>query len=122
MFAVRKKAQNISNLDVFLCDGISIDGVLSFETSAIIEGSFKGNIIKGEYLRIEPQSKVTGNICVDYLVVSGCVEGNIKAKKGVEIKASAKIYGDIESPECTLVKGAVFAGKLNPDSARHVNI
>ncbi len=110
MFGVRKKAQDISNIDVFLCDGICIEGVLSFESSAVIEGNFRGNIVKGEYLTVGRRSEVTGNISVDYLVVSGCVRGNIKAEKGVEIKASARVYGDIETPEFTLVKGAVFAG------------
>lgn len=113
MFGRKNKRLSSDVVDVFLCRGITIEGDLSYESSAVIEGNFNGNIIKGRYLTAAENSHITGNIQVDHLVIYGCVTGNISAAKSVNVEKTAQIYGDIETPELHLVKGAVFTGKFN---------
>ncbi|MFO7812515.1 MAG: polymer-forming cytoskeletal protein [Pelovirga sp.] len=112
MFSCNNKRSSSDVVDVYISRGITIEGNLSFNLSAIIEGNFNGNIKKGRYLTAAENSHITGNIQVDYIVICGCVTGNINAAKSVNVKKTAKIYGDIETPELNLAKGAVFTGKF----------
>ncbi len=112
MFGHKNKRSPSDVIDVYICSGIAIEGDLSYESSAIIEGNFNGNIKKGRYLTAAENSHITGNIQVDHMVICGCVTGNINAAKSVNVKKTAKIYGDIETPELNLAKGAVFTGKF----------
>ncbi len=119
MFRRKNKKSSSDGIDVFICNGISIEGDLSYESSAVIEGNFNGNIRKGRYLTAAENSHIAGNIQVDHLEICGCITGNITAAKSVNVRKTAKIFGDIETPELNLAKGAVFTGKLNMLSRPH---
>jgi cytoskeletal protein CcmA (bactofilin family) len=43
-------------------------------------------------------------------VVHGEVQGNIRAKSLVELEATARVFGTIETPALIVKKGAMFEG------------
>jgi len=45
------------------------------------------------------------------------VNGNIQAKTGVEIRGTAKVRGDLETPSLVIEKGAFFQGASRMDPA-----
>ena len=44
------------------------------------------------------------------VVISGTVQGNVYAKKNLEILAPAKVYGNILTPRLTIQEGVIFDG------------
>ncbi len=107
----KKKKTAGKQIDVFICEGVEMSGDLSYGTSAVVDGVFQGNILNGRQLTVGTKGHITGDIQVGHLIIAGQVNGNINAEKRVDIKETAQIFGDIDTPELHIAEGAVFSGK-----------
>lgn len=107
----KKKKTACKHIDAFICEGVAISGDLYYDLSAVVDGDFRGNIFNGRLLTVGNKGHITGDIHVEHLIIAGRVNGNIKAKKRVDIKETAQIFGDIETPELHIAEGAVFSGR-----------
>ena len=109
-----------SDLNAFLGKGCEYDGKLTFEGSVRIDGKFAGEIFSNDILLVGEGAVVKAEIDVGTIIVSGVVEGNITAKKMVELKAPAFVKGTITTPAITIEQGVVFEGscKMEERSGR----
>lgn len=85
-------------------------GKLAFEGAVRIDGHFEGEISTNDVLLIGPTAQVRAELKVGSIVIHGFVEGNITAKESVEIKAPARVRGNIASPNLTIERGVRFDG------------
>ncbi len=94
-----------------------IKGTIKFGQSMRVDGSFDGELISdnGE-LVVGTTGKVKATIKVRSAVVEGRVEGNIKASDKVQLKQSARIFGDVQAKTLIVEEGVVFVGKCNVNS------
>lgn len=109
-----------ADLNAFLGKGCEYDGKLTFEGSVRIDGKFAGEIFSNDILLVGEGAVVKAEIDVGTIIVSGTVEGNITAKKMVELKAPAFVKGTITTPALTIEQGVVFEGssKMEERSGR----
>ena len=87
-----------------------VNGKLRFEGAVQIDGTFNGSITTNDLLIIGERAKIGADINCGSAIVSGEVTGNIKARDAVELRAHARVKGDITSPTLAVDKGAVFDG------------
>jgi cytoskeletal protein CcmA (bactofilin family) len=87
------------------------NGIMRFQDSLKIDGTFSGEIISSGFLYIEQGASVTANIRVGSVVVGGTVHGNIEATEKLEMLASGKVYGNIRTAKLKIADGVVFEGK-----------
>lgn len=90
--------------------GSDFEGKLTFQGSVHIDGKFSGEIRTTDDLNIGQAAKVSAEIFVGSVVVHGEVQGNIHAKNVVELEATARVFGTIETPALIVKKGAMFEG------------
>ena len=109
-----------ADLNAFLGKGCEYDGKLTFEGSVRIDGKFAGEIFSNDILLVGESAIVKAEIDVGTIIVSGVVEGNITAKKMVELKAPAFVKGSITTPALMIEQGVVFEGaaKMEERSGR----
>ena len=88
-------------------------GKLAFEGAVRIDGHFEGEISTSDILLIGPTAQVRAELKVGSVVIHGFVEGNIVAKESVEIKAPARVRGNIVSPNLTIERGVRFDGSCH---------
>ncbi len=74
-----------------------------------VDGVFDGIINSDKEITVGQNGCVKGEIVTDRLVIHGTVEGNVNANK-VEIKASGKVSGTIESLELLIESKGIFEG------------
>jgi cytoskeletal protein CcmA (bactofilin family) len=55
-------------------------------------------------------AKISAEIDIGTIIISGEVKGNIRAKNSVEIRSPGRIYGNIQTPSLTIEKGVIFEG------------
>jgi cytoskeletal protein CcmA (bactofilin family) len=91
--------------------GSEFEGKLTFQGSVHIDGKFSGEIRTSDDLNIGQAAKVSAEIHVGSIVVHGEVQGNIHAKNLVELEATAKVFGMVETPALIVKKGAIFEGQ-----------
>lgn len=90
------------------------EGSIRFQGTLRIDGAVIGNIHSksggGSLLIINQQASVTGDIVTDSVLISGRVEGNVRAKNRVEIFRSGYLKGDIHTADIMIEGGAEFEG------------
>lgn len=93
--------------------GIRIKGELSGTGDLVIEGTVEGRVQLDNHLIIESSGAVSAQIDVERLTVLGRAAGDIEARTKVELKASARVEGDIRAPSVVLEDGAAFRGTIH---------
>lgn len=90
--------------------GSEFEGKLTFEGTVRIDGKLSGEIFSEDVLVIGEGATVSAEIDVGVIIVEGNVNGNIRAKRAVELHAPARVRGNIETPSLYIDKGVVFEG------------
>ena len=95
---------------------LKFKGELSADENLLIKGRIEGTINHSSSLTVGDGGHIKADVAAEYIVVEGRVEGDLKGSKCVKIRESAKIDGNIVSPNVSLVEGATFNGKIDMDS------
>lgn len=78
-----------------------------------VDGRFEGKYLQADQLYIGPTGKVKTNINAVSIIVEGLIIGNINASNRVLLMPTAKIYGDIKTPELIIQNGVILEGRCN---------
>jgi len=97
-------------VETVFSEATSFDGLLKFDTSIRIEGSFKGKIVSKGYLIIGEKARVRADIKANSIVIAGEVKGNVEARERLEMLPSGKLYGNIKTKKLKMADGVVFEG------------
>lgn len=76
-----------------------------------IDGRFEGKNLQAEQLYVGPDGKIRTNINALSVIVEGLIIGNINASNRVLLMPTAKIYGDIKTPELIIQNGVILEGR-----------
>lgn len=76
-----------------------------------IDGRFEGRYLQADQLYIGPTGKIKTNINAVSVIIEGLVIGNINASNRVLLMPTAKIYGDIKTPELIIQNGVILEGR-----------
>lgn len=91
--------------------GCEFEGKLCFHGTVRIGGTFRGEIFTADTLIISEGARVHGQIEAGTVIISGEVNGSIRAKHRVEIHRPAVFKGDILTPSLSVDEGVIFEGQ-----------
>jgi cytoskeletal protein CcmA (bactofilin family) len=106
-----------AEITTLLGRGAAFDGRLRFEGTVRIDGRFKGEVSSGDTLVVGEGAHVEAKIEVGEIIIRGTVVGDIKATRLIEIQASGRVKGDLNTPTLQVEKGAIFDGRSIMESA-----
>lgn len=86
-------------------------GNFSINGSLRIDGRFEGKSLKADQLYIGSEGKIKTSIEAVSVIVEGLIMGNINATSRVLLMPTAKVYGDIRTPELIIQNGVLLEGK-----------
>jgi cytoskeletal protein CcmA (bactofilin family) len=89
----------------------SFEGRLSVKGNLRIDGRFEGESLRVEQITIGPSGRVKSNIFASSVVIEGIVIGNITATHRILLFPTARVLGDIKTPELIMQDGVVVEGK-----------
>jgi|SRR5579883_1945928 len=99
-----------NEINTLLGKGTSFEGKLTFEGTVRIDGKLAGEVFSDDILVVGEGAEVKAKIDIGTLIVEGVIEGNIRASKLVELRAPARVRGNIETPQLIIEKGVLFEG------------
>lgn len=104
----------------YLDKGSKINGKVSFEGPARIDGEVDGEISAKDSVAIGESAVVTAQIKASSVIVAGKVSGDISATQRIEIRPSAKVIGNLSAPVLVVHEGALFEGhcSMQPEGVR----
>ena len=102
-----------------LKNGTVINGDLTSESDARIDGIVNGNInVKGKVI-IGSTGKVIGDITCSFCDIEGSVTGKLNIKNSLTLKSTANYTGEISTGKLVIEPGAVFNGSCKMDLNKH---
>ena len=121
MFKRRRKPAGSNGLTAFIDEGSEIEGRYTFSGTVMLNGRFKGEISTTDTLIIGDKGVINGEIRAGQVLVSGEVVGNVSAAERIELKRTARVFGDVEAPVVVVEEGVLFEGhcrmtKVNPNT------
>jgi cytoskeletal protein CcmA (bactofilin family) len=90
--------------------GCEFEGKLCFQGTVRIGGTFRGEIYTPDTLIVGEGARVYGQIEAGTVIISGEVNGTVRAKNRVEIHQPAIFRGDILTPSLSVDEGVIFEG------------
>ena len=112
MFWHRKRALSAQrgDLTAFIDEGSEIEGKYTFSGTVMLNGKFQGEIASTDTLIIGERGVVNATIRAGTVVINGELVGNVQATERVELKGSARVFGDVEAPVIVVEEGVLFEG------------
>ena len=93
-----------------LDSGSKISGKLFFDGPVRIDGQVDGEIRANDSVVIGEGAIVTAPLKGASVVIAGKVSGDIQASKRIEIRPTAKVFGNLTTPVLVVHDGALFEG------------
>ncbi len=87
------------------------EGRFAVKGSLRIDGKFEGEALLVDQLQIGPKAKVKTDIYATSVVVEGIIIGNINATKRVLLLSTARVLGDLKTPELIIQDGVILEGR-----------
>lgn len=87
-----------------------MEGRYTFRGTVMLNGKFKGEISSDDTLIIGERAVVNADVRAGRVQVSGEVTGNLRATERVDLRRTARVYGDVEAPVVVVEEGVVFEG------------
>jgi cytoskeletal protein CcmA (bactofilin family) len=121
MFKRKRKPVGRNGLTAFIDEGSEIEGRYTFSGTVMLNGRFKGEISTTDTLIIGDKGVMNGDVRAGQVLISGEVVGNVSAVERVELKRTARVFGDVEAPVVVVEEGVLFEGhcrmtKANPNT------
>jgi cytoskeletal protein CcmA (bactofilin family) len=96
-------------LKLVLGESSKITGDIETLGTMIVDGTIIGHV-SGEKVIIGEKAYVKGNIDAKNVIVGGKIEGDLKGKERVELRAAGQVFGDIFTSRLSIAEGATFHG------------
>ena len=93
--------------------GMKIVGDCSSDGTIRVEGRVEGSVSAGKSVVVGREGEVIGDIRTQDAIVAGSVNGSVVAESRVELQATCRIKGDIQSRRVKLDEGGQVDGRLH---------
>jgi cytoskeletal protein CcmA (bactofilin family) len=110
-----------SDLTAFIDEGSEIEGKYTFSGTVMLNGKFKGEISSNDTLIIGEKGVINAQIRAGVVLISGEVVGNVLGLERVELRGSARVFGDVEAPVVVVEEGVLFEGHCRMTKSRPVD-
>jgi cytoskeletal protein CcmA (bactofilin family) len=98
------------HVQTHLNQGSRVEGKLAVEGSVQIDGQVEGEIQVQDSVTVGETAVISAQINATTIIVKGKVNGDLTARKRVELRAPAKLIGNIVTPSLVIQEGVVFEG------------
>ncbi len=114
-----KLSEKRTDIMAFIDEGSEIEGKYTFSGTGtiLLNGKVRGEIVTTDALIVGEKAVVNATIRGESVVIKGEVVGNIHATVRVELKGSARVFGDLEAPVVVVDEGVLFRGQCRMPTA-----
>jgi cytoskeletal protein CcmA (bactofilin family) len=107
----KEPSRGSSDLTAFIDEGSEIEGKYNFSGTVMLNGKFSGEIVSNDSLIIGEKGVVNATVRAGVVLINGEVIGNVFATERVELRGTARVYGDVEAPVIVVEEGVRFEGR-----------
>ena len=90
-----------------------ITGTISGPGDLELDGELTGDVSVAGLLVVGEKGSVQGKVTAGNMVLAGCVRGRVTARERVEVRASARMEGNIVCQKIAIAEGAYLDGEVH---------
>ena len=109
-------SKKADRLKLLLGENSKITGDVESPGTVFVEGCIIGNVLGGKVI-LSDKAYVRGDIAANSIIVGGKIDGHLKGKERVELKATGQVFGDIMTIRLSISEGAIFNGTAHMEEA-----
>jgi len=118
----KEPSRSSSDLTAFIDEGSEIEGKYTFNGTVMLNGKFSGEINSSDSLIIGEKGVVNATVRAGVVLINGEVIGNVFATERVELRGTARVYGDVEAPVIVVDEGVLFEGHCKNTKGRSADV
>jgi cytoskeletal protein CcmA (bactofilin family) len=99
-----------TEINAFLGKDTEFEGKFSFTGMVRVDGRLSGEIFSNGTLVVGESAVIKAQIHVGDVIINGEVQGNIFAEDRIEVNATGRLFGNIETPKLIIEDGVIFEG------------
>jgi cytoskeletal protein CcmA (bactofilin family) len=104
--------------ETIIAQGVKVEGDFHSQGDVVIDGEVSGSVETAQALRVGDRAIIRANVSAANAVIAGTVEGNLRVSGMLEILASARVEGDVETQTISIAPGATMNGRLSMTSGK----
>jgi cytoskeletal protein CcmA (bactofilin family) len=93
-----------------LAEGAVFEGLLVLPGPARIEGRVCGEVLAAGDVWIGPSGVVEAHLDGNVVVIEGCVDGDVRARSRIELRAGGRVRGRLSAPSLCMAEGSIVDG------------
>ncbi len=101
-----------SSAETIIAQGVKVEGDFQSNGNVSIDGEISGSISTAQALHVGESAVIHANVTAQSAVVAGVIVGNVLATDRLELLATSRIDGDIQTNNLTIASGAQVNGKI----------
>lgn len=90
---------------------VKVNGNFTGAGDIIVEGSVSGTLKTAKSLHVGEAAKIKADVTAENVFVAGEIRGNVVCRGRLELKATAKLIGNVEAQSLAVESGAVLHGR-----------
>jgi cytoskeletal protein CcmA (bactofilin family) len=90
----------------------AIEGDVKGGSITLIKSSVKGNLSAGNFLSMDADSMVVGNIDATGVEINGKIKGDVRVSENATLRKAAVILGNLTAKSLSIEAGAAIKGKM----------
>lgn len=109
----REGGVDVKDVETVIGSSVKVEGNFVGAGDIVIEGHVAGTIKTSKNIRIGEQAVVKADVEAAGIIVAGEVRGHVSCSGRIEILATGKIFGNVDTQTIAVAHGAVLHGKVS---------
>ena len=108
----RRLEDKIGSAVSIIAPSTKFKGTIKGQDTLFISGHFKGEIKCEGLVRVDKEGRIEGTINSPYVIIEGEIKGDIKSAEHVELRAGARVIGNISTAKIVMAEGCTLQGEV----------
>lgn len=108
-----QKPSSGSSQATVIARGVTLEGNFQGEGDVVVEGRVKGSLTTTGTLTVGAEAVIEAEVRASEASVAGTIQGNVTINNRLELRATAKILGDVHAQVIAIEAGASLQGRLS---------
>ena len=112
MAVFSKHEDQAKEMESIIGSSVHVEGSFIGAGDVIVDGRVSGSLKTKRNLRVGPTAVLKADLEAANMMLAGEIRGQIKCFGKVELAATAKVYGNVETQSIAVAHGAILHGKV----------
>lgn len=92
--------------------GVRVEGEFTSQGDVHIDGDVDGHVTTTGMLTIGPEARLKADVSANAAVLAGTIEGTLSVKERLDLKSTARVFGDVTCATVAIEAGALLNGRV----------